>query len=116
MVGEKAEKTDTTKKPAGKKAGGDAAAAGIPAIDTAKKGDSKAKKPKKGKPHSSWNPVLVKGIDRYSPICYVFQKGLVQNETLSCLNQGWKEEEKGEGPCYCHKISWWWQKWLYLSG
>lgn len=34
MVGEKAEKPDTTKKPAGKKAGGDAAAAGIPAIVT----------------------------------------------------------------------------------
>lgn len=104
MVGEKA----TTKKRAAKKAG-DGAAAGIPATDTAKKYDPKAKKPKKGKPHCSWNPVLVKGIDRYSPICYVFQKGLIQKETLSYLNQGWKEEEeKGEGPCYCHKTSWWW--------
>lgn len=53
MVGEKAEKPDTTKKPAGKKAPGDAAAADIPATDTAKKCDPKAKKPKKGKPHCS---------------------------------------------------------------
>lgn len=53
MVGEKAEKPDTTKKPEDKKAGGDVAAASIPATDMAEKGKPKAKKPKKGKPHCS---------------------------------------------------------------
>ena len=57
MAGEKAEKPDTKeKKPEAKKAD---------AVNKAKK-VKVVKKVKKGKPHCSWNPVLVRGIGRYS--------------------------------------------------
>ncbi|XP_051017549.1 60S ribosomal protein L6 [Acomys russatus] len=76
MAGEKAEKPDTKKKPAAKKAGGDAAP---PAASAAKKGDPKVKS-KKGKRHCSRNPVLVRGIGRYSRSAMYARKALYKKQ------------------------------------
>lgn len=49
--------------PAAKKAGGAPASTGALASSAAKKGDTKVKRPGKGKSPCSQNPVLVRGTD-----------------------------------------------------
>ena len=71
MAGEKAEKPDTKeKKPEAKKA------------DAGKKAKKveKVKKVKKGKPHCSRNPVLVRGIGRYSRSAMYSRKALYKRK------------------------------------
>ena len=71
MAGEKAEKPDTKeKKPEAKKAD---------AVNKAKK-VKMVKKVKKGKPHCSRNPVLVRGIGRYSRSAMYSRKALYKRK------------------------------------
>ncbi|XP_043729579.1 60S ribosomal protein L6-like [Cervus elaphus] len=71
MAGEKAEKPDTKeKKPEAKKAD---------AVNKAKK-VKVVKKVKKGKPHGSQNPVLVRGIGRYSRSAMYSRKALYKRK------------------------------------